>query len=347
MPATSEALLLEEHAAAPRLVRLPWREPRAGEVLVRILCCGLCASDVHTLSGRRPAPRPSVLGHEACGEVLALGPGVERDARGARLAPGVRVVWSVATSCGECERCRRGWAQKCLRGVKFGHAQQAPDAPASGGFAQVALLAPGTTIVAVPAQLDVRTAALAGCAVATAVAACRAAGELAGRRVRVDGAGMLGLAVFERARALGAAHVQVHDSAPARLRRALARGAVPHAANELVDVAFDCTGDPHAIAAQHEQLDIGGVQILLGSVLPSAAFTTPPERFVRGLLTLRGVHNYAPQDLLEAVDWLAANPTLFVDALGANFALKHFAAALAASASSDALRVFLTPEPLP
>jgi putative phosphonate catabolism associated alcohol dehydrogenase len=347
MQATNAALLFEEHAAAPRLVHLPWREPRAGEVLVRILCCGLCASDVHTLTGRRPAPRPSVLGHEACGEVLALGAGVERDARGAALAPGVRVVWSVATSCGECERCRRGWAQKCVRSVKFGHSQQALDAPAGGGFAQVARLAPGTTIVAVPDSLDERTAALAGCAVATAVAACRAAGEISGRRVRVDGAGMLGLAVFERARALGAAQVQVHDRAASRLQRALARGAVPYSANELVDVAFDCTGDPLAIAAQHEQLDVGGVQILLGSVLPSAAFTTPPERFVRGLLTLRGVHNYAPQDLLAAVDWLAANPELFVDALGPTFPLEHFAAALAASAAPDVLRVFLTPEPLP
>jgi len=346
MHAECEALLLDEHGDVPRLVRLPWREPRAGEVLVRIVCCGLCASDVHTLSGRRTAPRPSVLGHEACGEVLALGPGVESDARGAALAPGVRVVWSVATSCGQCERCRRGWAQKCEQSVKFGHTRQDLDAPASGGFAQVALLAAGTTIVSVPAQLDDRSAALAGCAVATAVAACHAAGELAGRRVRIDGVGMLGLAVFERASALGAAQVQVHDRSSERTRRAFARGATPLVASELVDVAFDCTGDPQALAAQHDQLDIGGVQVLLGSVLPSAAFTTTPERIVRGLLTLRGVHNYAPQDLLAAVDWLAANPKLFIDVLGPSFALDNFAAARAASAASEHLRVFLAPLPL-
>ncbi|MCS6947741.1 MAG: alcohol dehydrogenase catalytic domain-containing protein, partial [Steroidobacteraceae bacterium] len=76
--------------------------PGPGEVLVRIRACGLCHSDLSVIDGNRPRPVPMVLGHEAAGEIVELGPGV-RD-----LAVGDRVVTAFVPSCGGCEPCRAG-----------------------------------------------------------------------------------------------------------------------------------------------------------------------------------------------------------------------------------------------
>src|SRR5262245_4908195 len=83
------------------LTRHPVPEPRGAEVLVRVTCCTLCRSDLHTHAGRRPAPTPIVLGHEIVGRIKAFGPdAVRTNLRGETLAPGDRVTWTLAASCG-------------------------------------------------------------------------------------------------------------------------------------------------------------------------------------------------------------------------------------------------------
>src|SRR5690606_27174870 len=68
-----------------------------GEVLVEISLATICGSDLHTFEGRRGAPTPCVLGHEAVGRVIA-------SAR-VGVLPGQRVTWSLADSCGHCPAC--------------------------------------------------------------------------------------------------------------------------------------------------------------------------------------------------------------------------------------------------
>ena len=73
--------------------------PGKGEVLVRIRAAGLCHSDLSVIDGNRPRPMPMVLGHEAAGVVVAVGPGVTT------LAVGDHVVAAFVPSCGHCRPC--------------------------------------------------------------------------------------------------------------------------------------------------------------------------------------------------------------------------------------------------
>ena len=108
----TRAAVWDGSAIAVREVRLP--EPGPGETLIRISTATVCGSDLHTVSGRRPAPCPSILGHEAVGVVVATG-------ADSPVSVGDRVVWSGTVSCGDCPRCRAGLSAKCCSVRKVGH----------------------------------------------------------------------------------------------------------------------------------------------------------------------------------------------------------------------------------
>ena len=95
---TVALLVIEELELAP---------PLKGEVLVKIKAAGLCHSDLSTISGERPKPTPMVIGHEAAGIVVDIGPDV------VGFAPGDHVVPSFVANCGSCDMCREGRAALC------------------------------------------------------------------------------------------------------------------------------------------------------------------------------------------------------------------------------------------
>ena len=84
--------------------------PCAGEVLVKIRAAGLCHSDLSTINGDRPRQLPMVLGHEASGEVVELGAGVND------LKIGDHVVMIFAATCGHCLPCVEGRPTHCEPG---------------------------------------------------------------------------------------------------------------------------------------------------------------------------------------------------------------------------------------
>ena len=88
--------------------RRPLPAPGPGEILVKVLACGVCRTDLHVVDGEIPASYPIVPGHEIVGEVLATG----RDATG--FAPGQRVgiPW-LGHTCGHCRYCREGQENLC------------------------------------------------------------------------------------------------------------------------------------------------------------------------------------------------------------------------------------------
>ena len=74
-----------------------------GGVLVRVRCCTLCGSDIHTADGRRSAPVPLILGHEILGDIVEIGGDAPVfDYRGQPLEVGQCVTWSIAVHCGDC-----------------------------------------------------------------------------------------------------------------------------------------------------------------------------------------------------------------------------------------------------
>lgn len=285
-------------------------ELSAGQAVARIDLATVCGSDIHTVSGRRPAACPSVLGHEAVGTIVETGSGGAHDVAGRELLPGQRIVWSVTVSCGTCDRCSRGLSAKCRTLLKTGHESLDSRWGLSGGYASHILLPRGIAMVAVPDELGDAAAAPAACAAATVMAAMEAAGPLQGRRVLVSGAGMLGVVACAVAAQSGAAEVVVRDLNPDRLELARRFGAsgfqtaIEPGKPEAFDLAVELSGSHHAVAHALESLDIGGRLVLVGSVSPGPAVPINPERMVRSLQSVTGVHNYEPRHLQQAVDFL-------------------------------------------
>src|SRR5438874_3914559 len=103
------AAVLERFGEPLDVQELDLAEPRAGEVIVRLVACGVCHTDLYTASGADPSGySPTVLGHEGAGVVEAVGEGVTS------LAPGDHVVTLFSPQCGECVNCRSGKTNICV-----------------------------------------------------------------------------------------------------------------------------------------------------------------------------------------------------------------------------------------
>src|SRR4051794_27757580 len=103
------AAVLEEFGAPLAVQEVELAGPGPGEVLVRLLACGVCHTDLYTASGADPSGyAPAVLGHEGCGVVEHVGSGVTS------VAPGDRVVTLFSPQCGECVHCRSPKTNLCL-----------------------------------------------------------------------------------------------------------------------------------------------------------------------------------------------------------------------------------------
>lgn len=276
-------------------------ELRDGESLIRLTTATVCGSDRHTVRGRRPGACPSVLGHE--------GVGVVEDSR-ADLPLGQRVVFSVTSVCGECENCKRGLSAKCTSVAKVGHESTASGWALSGTYSSHIHLPKGVVVVPVPDTVPDAVAATAGCAVATVMAMLEAAGDLRGRRVFVNGLGMLGLTAVAAAQSRGAAEVLAFDPTPQRQDVALFTGASTIMEQEVpadVDIALELSGTTSGVESCVASLGIGGTAVLAGSVSPGPNVEISPEQLVRGWRTITGVHNFEPHHLQQAVDFLATD----------------------------------------
>lgn len=360
-----QAMVFDEPGRVLR--RATFRRPTLspGEMLVDVTCCTLCGSDLHTISGRRHAPVPSVLGHEILGRVAELPPGEPvRDFSGRPLAVGDRVTWAVAASCGECFFCRRGWPQKCERLFKYGHQSIDAGHPLCGGLAEACHLAAGTAILRVPDELPDVVACPANCATATVAAALRLAGPCRGEVVLVQGAGMLGLTAAAMLSAAGAAERIVCDVNAARLTMAERFGATKTVivdegetlretidkltAGRGVDLVLELSGATAAAEASIDLLRIGGRAVWVGAVLPGRPIQVSAETVVRRCLSIRGIHNYAPGDLAAALEFLAGHHQAypFAELVGARYPLSRADEAIQYALGGRTPRVAVVPDAL-
>lgn len=201
--------------------RYPVPEPGHGQVLVRMRASSLCGSDLRAIyrpeqQGTGPeAYRGVIAGHEPCGQVERVGPGVRRFREGDRV-----VVYHIA-GCGLCPPCRAGWLISCESAARSAYGWQR-----DGGHAPY-LLAEERTLVPLPEPLSYVDGALVACGFGTAYAACLRAAVSGRDRVLVTGLGPVGLGISLLCRAMGAAVVGV-EGVPERqaLARALGIGPV-------------------------------------------------------------------------------------------------------------------------
>lgn len=343
------------------LVRFPVPEPRGGEVLVRVSCCTLCRSDLHTHSGRRTEPTPTVLGHELVGQIEMFGPAAPRhDAAGAPVSVGSRVSWAVTVGCGACFFCAEDVPQKCARPYKYGHQRLTPQRPLGGGLADYIVLVPGTYWLRVPDEVPDRVAATANCAMATVAAVLRQGGPVAGRSVLILGAGVLGVTACAMARAAEARAVMVSDPVPECRERAIRFGAthaLPADAEGLsagvrevtsghgADLVLELAGTASAVQAGLALARTAGTLILAGTVAPVGVAGFDPENVVRRMLRIRGVHNYHPRDLATALAFLAGPGRDFPwrSLVAAEYPLKEAERAFADAHARPGVRVAVAP----
>lgn len=304
-------------------IRRPLPSLAPGELLVRVRTAAICGSDRHTVEGRRAAPCPGILGHEGVGDVVTIGPAVTVGSApelvapdGVPVGPGDRIVWSVISACGDCDRCQAGHSAKCRTLRKAGHEPLDGSWPLSGSYASHVVLPAGHHLVRVPEEVADGPAAIAACAGATVMASLAAAtsSPVPGSRVLITGVGMLGLLAIAAVRASGAAHVHAIDPSAARRELALQAGAnstsapstEPAGLRDGADLALEFSGAPAGVRTVIDALDVGGTAVLAGSVFPGPQIPVDPERMVRGRRTLTGMHNYEPQHLDQALALLAS-----------------------------------------
>lgn len=225
--------------------------PGPGELILKVEACGICGSDLHISdnhdgSGGMPPLKPdSVMGHEFCGEVVAIGPNTDTD-----LKEGDRVASLPTIGCGTCAECLSGDVKRCrsARGIGLG------DVP--GGYADYVRVGAAESL-RLPGHFGKGDGALIEPLAVGLRAAVRARLQ-PGEHVLIVGAGPVGLATAIWCRHFGARHVVVSDLNANRAAMAAKFGATEaiDASKENVierykqiagarpDVVFDCVGVP-------------------------------------------------------------------------------------------------------
>ena len=169
-PRPVETAPLEPRSLAPP-------QPQAGEVLLRVRCCGVCHTDLHIVEGELPpAKLPVVPGHQVVAVVERVGPGVTHPAPGSRVG----AAW-LHGSCGVCEACRRGEENLCERITFTGY-------HVDGGYAQY-MVARADYVYPLPASFDDAHAAPLLCAGIIGYRALRLSGVRPGDRLGLFGFG--------------------------------------------------------------------------------------------------------------------------------------------------------------
>ncbi len=324
MQGTSKAAVMMAANKPLELCEYPLPEVERGAMLVRILCCTICGSDLHTWLGRRNGPTPAILGHEIVGEIVELGEGVVHDAGDRLLKPGDRITWTMTDSCGKCYYCReKGLTMKCPHLKKYGHDGCEAPPHLQGGFAEYCYITPGTCAVKVPDNLTNEEAAPANCALATISAGWDTLDIRPFENVLIQGAGALGIYAAAMASHMGCNRVIVTDIFDHRLDLVREFGAtdvintkgmqqddIVAAVGALtrgygVDAAMEVAGVPALIPIGLKSLRKGGRMVLHGTSFAGADFEYDASDIVWRWLHIQGVHNYDVKHLQMGVDFLS------------------------------------------
>ena len=202
---------------------VPTPKAGEGEVLIKVKAAGVCATDVHIMTGAfSHATPPHILGHEICGVIEEVGDCVEG------INVGDRIIVNTVISCGKCVWCKSGRNEMCPSGSEIGFN------PHNGGYAEY-VVAPQSCIVKIPDTVSFEEGAIMESLVCPSGSILRYGMEL-GSTVFIQGGGPAGIAYIQMAKACGASKVIASVRGKERIDFALKFGAdvVIDAANEDV-----------------------------------------------------------------------------------------------------------------
>jgi propanol-preferring alcohol dehydrogenase len=271
------------------LVERPTPAPAAGDVLLRVGCCGVCHTDLHLVEGDLvPHRSPVIPGHQIVGVVAGVGPGVDPGMVGARVG----VTW-LAWACGICPACQRGDENLCPNARFTGY-------DVDGGFAQWAV-ARADFIQPIPRAFSDADAAPLLCAGVIGYRALRVAGTAPGERVGLFGFGASAHLALQVARAWGC---EVSVITRGREHRELASrlgaswvGAPDEAPAELLDRAIVFAPSGRVAAAALRLVRPGGVVAI--NAITADEIPAMPYAAIYGERTLRSVANLTRRDAAE------------------------------------------------
>ena len=315
MTVRTRAAVVHQRGGGFTLDEVEIDDPRPREVLVRIVACGICHTDISARDGLFSMRFPAVFGHEGVGIVERVGAEV------ARIRPGDKVVVSFS-SCGECSSCHEGHPARCraFGELNFGDARvdgsstiwDTRGEPVGGCFfGQSSLsyhaLTRERNVIPVDAADDDELAVFAPLACGVQTGAGTVLNELMprpGESVVVFGAGTVGLSAVMAARLAGAAPIVAIDIVPSRLELAKELGAslvingrqedVSARLREIVgdvDHAVETTGLSRIIDLAMRSLSLRGKVSLLGIAAddPDERVTPrPPGRHQRVIHSIAG-----------------------------------------------------------
>jgi len=294
-----KSAVLREFNKPVTIEEIELADPKAGEVLVKIVATGFCHSDVHVFLGEIPVPLPMVLGHETSGIVQKVGPGVTR------VQVGDPVVCSWMVPCGKCDWCLNGRGNLCqgnfgafLGGNLLDNTSRMTDKAGNrvgqaffiSGYSTHTVVPEGG-LVKVPKEVPVEDACFMGCCIPTGWGAIAyAAKATSTNSIAVWVMGGVGLNAIRGAAMVTANPIIAVDLEGSKEAIAREFGAT-HFINSSkdnpvekiqeitggvgVDFAVECIGDPGAIIQCYWALAVGG-KIILPGITPAAETTNLP-----------------------------------------------------------------------
>ncbi|MDP1582754.1 MAG: alcohol dehydrogenase AdhP [Bradyrhizobium sp.] len=248
MVKTMKAAVVHQFGKPLVIEDVPVPVPGPGELLVKVVACGVCHTDLHAADGDwpvKPSP-PFIPGHEVAGIVAALGAGVTDFREG----DAVGVAW-LHDACMRCEYCETGWETLCESQHNTGYS-------CNGGFAEY-VIAAAPFVGRLPAGVDFAQMAPILCAGVTTYKGLKETEARPGEWVAISGIGGLGQVAVQYAKAMGLRVVAI-DIAPEKLALARAAGA---------DVAVDARS-PDAVSDVLKATGGGAHGVLVTAVSPPA-----------------------------------------------------------------------------
>ncbi len=283
------AAVLEDFGRPLEVQQVELADPRQGEVLVRLVACGVCHTDLYTASGADPSGyAPAVLGHEGAGVVEAVGEGVTS------VAPGDHVVTLFSPQCGKCIHCRDPRTNLCLAIREQQNKGYLPDGTTrlhrdgepirhfmgTSTFAEYTVM-PEIALARIDPEAPLEHACLFACGLSTGLgAAMFTAAVREGTTCVVFGAGMVGLGAVAGCRLQGAERIICIDLSAERLELARGQGATdvfeggPDAVERVLemtggfgaDYTFEATGNVRVMRQAVESARMGWGQCTVTGV---------------------------------------------------------------------------------
>jgi S-(hydroxymethyl)mycothiol dehydrogenase len=298
MSQTVRGVIARDKRRPVELVDIVVPDPGPGEVVVDVMACGVCHTDLTYRNGGINDEYPFLLGHEAAGTVESVGTGVTS------VAPGDFVILNWRAVCGQCRACKRGRTHLCFETFnaeqKMTLTDGTPLSPALGigAFADKTLVAAGQCTKVDP-TVDPAVAGLLGCGVMAGIGAAINTGAVTrDDTVAVIGCGGVGDAAIAGAALVGARTIIAVDLDDKKLALACEFGATDtvNAADVDVvstiqkltggfgaDVVIDAVGRPATWEQAFYARDLAGTVVLVGVPTPEMKLEVPlVDLFSRG-----------------------------------------------------------------